>query len=30
MYVEELMATADANEGLNAFLAKREPQWKNA
>jgi cyclohexa-1,5-dienecarbonyl-CoA hydratase len=30
MYVEELMATADANEGLNAFLAKRKPQWKNA
>lgn len=30
MYLEELMATADANEGLNAFLAKREPQWKNA
>ena len=29
-YVEELMATADAKEGLNAFLAKREPQWKNA
>ena len=29
-YAEDLMATADANEGLNAFLAKREPQWKNA
>jgi cyclohexa-1,5-dienecarbonyl-CoA hydratase len=30
LYAEELMATADANEGLNAFLAKREPQWRNA
>jgi len=30
LYTEDLMATADANEGLNAFLAKREPQWRNA
>lgn len=30
LYTEELMATADANEGLSAFLAKREPQWRNA
>jgi cyclohexa-1,5-dienecarbonyl-CoA hydratase len=29
-YVEDLMATADANEGLDAFLGKRKPQWKNA
>ncbi len=30
LYLEELMATADAVEGLNAFLEKREPRWKNA
>jgi cyclohexa-1,5-dienecarbonyl-CoA hydratase len=29
-YVEDLMATADAVEGLNAFLQKRQPEWKNA
>ncbi|HUP48763.1 MAG TPA: enoyl-CoA hydratase/isomerase family protein [Thermoanaerobaculia bacterium] len=28
LYLEELMATADANEGLNAFLEKRKPAWK--
>ena len=25
---EELMRTEDAVEGVNAFLEKREPQWK--
>jgi cyclohexa-1,5-dienecarbonyl-CoA hydratase len=29
-YLEELMTTADAVEGLKAFLAKRPPSWKNA
>ena len=29
LYVEELMATADANEGVRAFLGKRRPIWKN-
>ncbi len=29
LYVEELMATADANEGVRAFLEKRRPIWKN-
>lgn len=29
MYVHELMRTADANEGLKAFLEKREPVWGN-
>jgi cyclohexa-1,5-dienecarbonyl-CoA hydratase len=29
LYVEELMATADANEGIKAFLEKRRPIWKN-
>ncbi len=28
-YVESLMATHDANEGIAAFLEKREPQWEN-
>jgi cyclohexa-1,5-dienecarbonyl-CoA hydratase len=30
MYVNELMATGDANEGLRAFLDKRPPVWKHA
>ncbi len=30
MYVEELMTTADANEGIQAFLEKRKPTWKDA
>lgn len=30
IYVKELMETADANEGINAFLEKRKPTWKNA
>jgi cyclohexa-1,5-dienecarbonyl-CoA hydratase len=29
IYLDELMKTADANEGLDAFLQKRKPQWKN-
>lgn len=29
MYVNQLMATADANEGINSFLEKRKPEWKN-
>jgi len=28
IYLKELMATSDANEGLVAFLEKREPVWK--
>ena len=30
LYLEELMKTADANEGLNAFIEKRKAAWKNA
>jgi cyclohexa-1,5-dienecarbonyl-CoA hydratase len=28
IYLEELMKTEDAQEGINAFLEKREPVWK--
>lgn len=28
IYLEELMQTADAQEGINAWLEKRHPQWK--
>ena len=28
IYLDELMKTEDAQEGINAFLEKREPQWK--
>lgn len=27
LYLDELMETADANEGLNAFMEKRKPVW---
>jgi len=29
MYVNELMNTQDANEGINSFLEKRKPVWQN-
>ncbi|MCX6157911.1 MAG: enoyl-CoA hydratase-related protein [Ignavibacteriota bacterium] len=29
MYTRELMNTEDANEGINSFLEKRKPEWKN-
>jgi cyclohexa-1,5-dienecarbonyl-CoA hydratase len=29
IYLEELMKTEDANEGLKSFLEKRKPVWKN-
>ena len=28
-YVKNLMNTYDANEGINAFLDKRKPEWRN-
>jgi cyclohexa-1,5-dienecarbonyl-CoA hydratase len=28
LYLQELMKTDDANEGLNAFVEKRKPAWK--
>ena len=28
IYLDELMKTEDAQEGINAFLEKREPAWK--
>ena len=30
LYLEELMKTADASEGIDAFLEKRSPDWKDA
>jgi cyclohexa-1,5-dienecarbonyl-CoA hydratase len=30
LYKDELMKTADAVEGLNAFLEKRAPRWRHA
>ena len=29
-YLVEVMQTADAHEGLQAFLEKRKPNWKNS
>jgi cyclohexa-1,5-dienecarbonyl-CoA hydratase len=29
LYLQRLMRTHDANEGLAAFLAKRQPVWKH-
>ncbi|NOX73711.1 MAG: cyclohexa-1,5-dienecarbonyl-CoA hydratase [Alphaproteobacteria bacterium] len=29
LYLNELMSTRDAVEGLTAFLAKRQPKWEN-
>ena len=29
LYLEQLMSTHDANEGIAAFLEKRTPQWKD-
>ncbi|MBI4645781.1 MAG: enoyl-CoA hydratase/isomerase family protein [Bacteroidia bacterium] len=29
MYIKELMETNDANEGINSFIEKRKPVWKN-
>jgi len=29
LFLEDLMSTADAKEGLQAFIEKREPEWKN-
>lgn len=29
LYVQELMATEDANEGIRAFMEKRKPVWRN-
>lgn len=29
LYLDELMKTADANEGLNAFVEKRKAVWRN-
>lgn len=30
MYINGLMETDDANEGINSFLEKRKPEWKNS
>ena len=30
LYLEELMKSSDANEGLAAFIEKRRPEWKHS
>ncbi len=30
LYLDELMASHDANEGINAFIEKRKPEWNNS
>lgn len=30
LYLKDLMSTADAVEGIEAFLEKRQPEWKNS
>lgn len=30
LYLDDLMASHDAGEGIEAFLQKRKPEWKNA
>ena len=30
LYLDRLMQTRDANEGLVAFLAKRKPHWEHS
>jgi enoyl-CoA hydratase/carnithine racemase len=29
-YLDELMDLADANEGIAAFLERRDPHWSNS
>jgi 1,4-dihydroxy-2-naphthoyl-CoA synthase len=29
LYMKELMALEDAQEGLSAFMEKRDPVWQN-
>ena len=29
IYLQEVMQTADAGEGLSAFMEKRQPLWSN-